>query len=81
MGDGVERLQELDCRGAHFDSPLVAFLVNHSVRRKMICCLLTASESRLISRLYSVQFWIYSAAQYRREQFVQRLQKKEQIGR
>ena len=45
MGDGVERLHEVDCRGPHFDSTLVAFLVNHSVRRKMICCLVRASES------------------------------------
>ena len=25
--------------GPHFVSPLVAFLLNHFVRRKMICCL------------------------------------------
>ena len=45
MGDGIERLHEADCRGPQFDSPLVAFLVNHFVRRKMICCLVRASES------------------------------------
>ena len=26
MGDGVERLHEVDCNGRHFDSPLVASL-------------------------------------------------------
>ena len=33
MCNGVERLHEVDCRCPHFDSSLVAFLVNLSVRR------------------------------------------------
>ena len=36
--DGVECLREVNCRSPHFDSPLVAFLLDHSVRRKMIRC-------------------------------------------
>ena len=33
MCDGVERLHEVDCSSPHFDSPLVASLINHSVFR------------------------------------------------
>ena len=75
VGDGVERLHEVDCRGPHFDSPLMAFLINHSVRRKMVCCLVRASESRLIFRLDLVKSWIQSAPPYCREQFAQRWQR------
>ena len=57
VGDGVESLHEVDCPCPHFDSPLVAFLVNHSERRKRICCLVKASETRLIFRLYLVESW------------------------
>ena len=35
----VECLREVDRRCPHFDSPLMAFLLNHSVRRKVVCCL------------------------------------------
>ena len=73
--DGVERLHEVDCRSPHCDSPLVAFLVNHSVRRKMTCCLVIASGSRLIFRLFLVETWIQSSVQNRREQFVYRWQR------
>ena len=58
-----------------FDSPLVAFLVNHSVHRKMVCYLVRASESRLIFRLILVESRIQPAEQYCREQFVQRWQR------
>ena len=37
--DGVECLCEVDRCYPHFDTPLMAFLFNHSVRRKVVCCL------------------------------------------
>ena len=74
VGDRVERLREVDCCDPHFDSPLVAFLINHCVRRKMVCCLVRASESRRIFCLDLVKSWVQSAVQYCREQFVQRWQ-------
>ena len=55
VSDGVERLHEVDCCSPHFDSPLVASLVNHLVRRLMVCCLVGASEPRLIFSLELVK--------------------------
>ena len=72
--NGVECLREVDSCCPHFDSPLVAFLLNHSVRRKVVCCLVWAFESSLVFRLNLVESWIYSSVQYCREQFVQRWQ-------
>ena len=56
--NGVERLREVDCCCPHFDSPLVAFLLNHSARRKVVCCLVWASESFLIFRLFLIDLWV-----------------------
>ena len=33
VGDGIKRLHEVKSRNPHFDSPLMAFLFNHSVSR------------------------------------------------
>ena len=41
----------------------------------MVCCLVRASESRLLFRLDLIKSWIQSAVQYCREQFVQRGQR------
>ena len=58
MGDEVERLREVNCRCPHFDSPLVKFLLNQSVRRKVVCCLVGFSEAALIFRLFLVERWV-----------------------
>ena len=55
VGDGVKRLHEVHRRGPHFDSPLLAFLFQHSVCRKMIRCLVSFSEARLIFCLILVK--------------------------
>ena len=70
VGDGVKRLHEVHHRGPHFDSPLLAFLFQHSVCRKMIRCLVSFSESRLIFCLFLVKHWEKSSIQNCREQFV-----------
>ena len=75
VSDVVERLHEVDCCSPHFDSPLVTSLINHPVRRQMVCCLVRASEPRLIFCLELVESGILSAVQYRRKQFVQRRQR------
>ena len=71
---GVGCLREIDCCCPHFDTPLVTLLLNHSVRRKVVSCLVWASESCLIFRLFLVKLWIQSSVQFCREQFVQRWQ-------
>ena len=48
VGDGVKRLHEVICCNPHFESPLIASLFYHSVRRHMIHCLICASEPCLI---------------------------------
>ena len=58
-------LREGDCHGPHFDSPFVAFLIHHSVRRKMVRCLFCLGLVKSLVQL---------AVQYCREQFVQRWQ-------
>ena len=68
------RLHEVHRRCPHFDSPLLAFLLQHSVRRKMIRCLVSFSESRLIFCLILVEHWVQSSIQYCREQLVHRWQ-------
>ena len=67
-------LREVDRCYPHFDTPLMAFLFNHSVRRKVVRCLVWASESGLIFSLFLIKSWIQSSVQNRREQFVQRRQ-------
>ena len=72
--DGVESIREINCRCPHLDSPLMSFLLNHSVSRKMICCLVWASESSLIFSMFLVESWMQSTVRNRREQFVQHKQ-------
>ena len=44
--DGVESFREVDRCYRHFDTPLMAFLFNHSVRRMVVRCLVRASNSK-----------------------------------
>ena len=74
VGDGVERLREVDCRCPHFDTPLVTFLLSHPVRCKVVCCLVGFSEASVIFRSFLVERWVESSVQNHREQFVQRRQ-------
>ena len=65
----------VNCSNPHFDSPPMAFLVNHSVCRQMIRCLVRASEPCLISSMELVKSGLKSAFHCWREQFVQRRQR------
>ena len=58
VGERLERLREVHRRCPHFDSPLLAFLFHHSVRRKMVRCLVGFSEVRLIFCLILVKHWV-----------------------
>ena len=50
-------------------------LLNHSVRRQMIHCLICAPGPCLTFRLDLIKSWIKSAVQYYRKQFVQHKQR------
>ena len=72
---GVERLHEVHCSNPHFDSPLMASLFNHSVRRQMIHRLMCTSEPCLINYLDLIKSGVKSPVQFCRKQFVQRKQR------
>ena len=72
--DGVESLREVDRCCPHFDTLLMAFLFNHSVRRKVARCLVGFSEASLIFRFFLVKHWVQSSVQNFWEHFVQRKQ-------
>ena len=52
--------------------PLVTFLLNQSVRCKVVHCLVGFSEASLIFCLFLVKHWVLSSVQNCREQFIQR---------
>ena len=68
VSDGIERIREVNCRCPHFDSPLVAFLLNQSVRCKVVCCLVRFLEANLIFCFFLVKHWVKSSVQNCREQ-------------
>ena len=72
--NGVERLHEVLRRNPHFDTPLMAFLFNHPVRRYVIWRLVRTPEPSLIFGLNLPKPGIKSVIQDGRKKFVQRWQ-------
>ena len=65
MSYGVKGFRDVNCRCPHFDSLLVAFLLNHSVRRKVVCYVVRFSEASLIFSLFLVERWEKSSVENR----------------